>query len=161
MKRTAGGWTHDFSVDVRRDGRLCPPGGIRIRFRQTVRRGRYPRSEASTLGVHRPARKTDTSSVDVCRGGALPRPSITIPPSRPLDVTPQLRFAAQPSVRTGPPRRGRRGDSAPAGAGTDSHASDIGHWLGMTPHFIFINPIDTVGFICYPLLTYQKDMLKE
>ena len=36
-------------------------GGIRIRFRQTVRRGRCPRSEASTLGVHRPAHRAAVS----------------------------------------------------------------------------------------------------
>ena len=95
-------------------------------------------------------------------------------------LPPQLRFAAQPSVRTGPPRRGRRGGVprlrarrgdegiAPYGRATrvrrvsvsptslteggfkrpprrgrrgrtcgrgdaDSHASDVGHWLGMTP----------------------------
>ena len=58
-----------------------------------------------------------------CRGGVLPRPSL--PPSKPSVLTPQLRFAAQPSVSTGPPHRGWRGE-------TDSHASDIGHWLGMT-----------------------------
>ena len=38
------------------------------------RRGRCPRSEASTLGVHRPARMTHGLSVDVRRGGVEPRP---------------------------------------------------------------------------------------
>ena len=33
----------------------------------------------------------------------------SLPPSKPAVLTPQLRFAAQPSVSTGPPRRGRRG----------------------------------------------------
>ena len=146
-------------------------GGIRIRFWQTVRRGRCPRSEASTLGVHRPARKTDTSSVDVCRGGVLPRPVFYNPSVTAFgrDTSATLRRTTQCAPQGywlrcehwAASQRGRRGDSAPAGAGTDSHASDIGHWLGMTPHIIFINPIDTVGFICYPLLTYQKDMLKE
>ena len=48
------------------------------------------------------------------RGGALPRPFSQSLRKRSA-LTPQLRFAAQPSVRTGPPRRGRQGD-APAGA---------------------------------------------
>ena len=44
----------------------------------------------------------------------------TIPPSWPSAMTP-------------PFAQGRLWSFAPAGAGTDSHASDIGHWLGMTP----------------------------
>ena len=33
----------------------------------------------------------------------------SLPPSKPSVLTPQLRFAAQPSVSTGPPHRGRQG----------------------------------------------------
>ena len=57
-------------------------------------------------------------------------------------VTPQLRFAAQPSVHpkgtcfaasTGPPlHKGGFGIPRLRARGTDSHASDVGHWLGMT-----------------------------
>ena len=59
-----------------------------------------------------------------CRG-------ISLPPSKPSVLPPQLRFAAQPSVSTGPPRRGGAGDSAPAGAG-DGFPRQSADWLGMT-----------------------------
>ena len=59
-----------------------------------------------------------------CRG-------ISLPPSKPSVLPPQLRFAAQPSVSTGPPRRGGEGSSAPAGAG-DGFPRQSADWLGMT-----------------------------
>ena len=62
-------------------------------YRWSFRRGRCP---------HRP----------VCRG-------ISLPPSRPLAVTP-------------PSQREARGVPRLWARGTDSHASDVGHWLGMT-----------------------------
>ena len=71
-------------------------------------------------------------AVDGCRGGALPRPTMTIPPSWPKAMTPQLRFAAQPSVHpkgtcfaasTGPPYRGRRGVFRACGRGGAMRAS--------------------------------------
>ena len=72
----------------------------------------------------------------------------------------------------------------------DSHASDIGHWLGMTAWgdggasgtppptertgaaeakkrnprvgiVFYYKPIDIVGNMCYHPITYKKDMLKE
>ena len=59
-----------------------------------------------------------------CRG-------ISLPPSRlRRDTSASLRYA-QPSVSTGPPHRGRWGDSAPAGAGY-GFPRQCEHWLGMT-----------------------------
>ena len=56
----------------------------------------------------------------------------TIPPSTLRVATSASLRYAQPSVRTGPPHRGRRGRACGRGD-ADFHASDVGHWLGMTP----------------------------
>ena len=61
-------------------------------------------------------------------------------------LTPQLRFAAQPSVSTGPPHRGRRGVSAPAGAAgrcghrplrTDARGAFVKRREGQSPSPVF------------------------
>ena len=116
------------AVDDCRGGRLCPPVSPSGASRHRPRRGRWgiPRLRARRgdegiapyekaagnpcvgADAHiRPKRLTHMSSVDVRRGGALPRPSL--PPSRPLAVTP-------PSRRE---------------VGADSHAR-VADWRGMT-----------------------------
>ena len=102
------GAEYPFGQSAARVFRACGRGGRMWAsapthgYRWSSRRGRCP---------HRPARMPQGLSVDVRRGGALPRP---------FSQSLRQRCALPPPSQ----REARR---------TDSHASDVGHWLGMTP----------------------------
>ena len=73
----------------------------------TIRREGVPRlwASAPTHGYRWSFRRGRCPHRPVCHGAAAAYLSLRHGEA----VTPQLRFAAQPSVRTGPPHRGRRG----------------------------------------------------
>ena len=116
-----------YNVSLRRFA--LPPSQRKARGvpRLLARRGDAPQGYLfcfASLRGHRPLRNDRRKNVR--RSGALPRPTMTIPPSWPKAMTPQLRFAAQPSVHpkgtcfaasTGPPHRGRRGVFRACGRG--------------------------------------------